>query len=143
MNIDKQVCSLEQSEKLLELGIEVDPALIWVENWDGKSHQVALNDDGAVPEFLNPVPAYTVAELGEMLNTYPAAYGYGHTWHTSYLGPYNWSASWKYTGLNQIPFSGGRNEAMARAGLLIRLLEKKVIEAKAINKYMKEVADEK
>lgn len=66
MKLEQQVCSLPLAQRLRELGVRQDSAFYW-------RAQGTLQKDWKVQYFsrgdikLNPVSAFTVAELGEML----------------------------------------------------------------------------
>jgi hypothetical protein len=69
MNLEDQVCSLELSEKLLTLGVKQKSIFVW-EYFDKKCYSVKFIPYAVVPDSLNNFklfPAFTVAELGEML----------------------------------------------------------------------------
>lgn len=62
MNLENQVTSLELSKKLKELGVKQESLYTWLHH-NHKEWKLVLGDAG-VDE---PVHAYTVAELGELL----------------------------------------------------------------------------
>ena len=69
MKIEKQVCSLNQSNKLKELGIKQKSFFYWFYEWVqfgvlvDIEHSTAPNEK---PEFVTS--AFTMSELGAMLN---------------------------------------------------------------------------
>jgi hypothetical protein len=69
MNIENQVCSLELSKRLKELGVEQESYFYWY-NYNRETWKVEPN--GQLPTFAFPldencISAFTVAELGEIL----------------------------------------------------------------------------
>lgn len=136
MNLESQVCNLELSKRLKELGVKQESLFSWV-NDRGKS---AIWDETMWSEFETPnnpkfiASAFTVAELGEML---PKGYVTGYTvWDDENKKNachwYRTDALGKAT-----PANADRNppvitetiyastEANARAKMLIYLKEKK------------------
>lgn len=115
MKIEKQVCSLNLSKKLVELGITAEP-LFW--------HTV--NIDPITPKDIiqkwqhshfdacEKYPAYTVAELGEMLPEY----------FESHRGPMlkNWYCGILEGGEDEY-FAMEATQAEAMAAMLIHLLQ--------------------
>lgn len=73
MKLENQVCSLELSKKLKELGAEQDGYYIWYKHKD-LEQQFQINPKGyqihpkqGDNKFIEWYSAFTVAELGEML----------------------------------------------------------------------------
>ena len=64
MELEKQVCNLELSKKLKELGVKQESLFYYLQYADQKPLIVGHND--ASPGWSN-YSAFTVAELGEML----------------------------------------------------------------------------
>lgn len=62
MELKNQVCSLEISKKLKELGIDQVSAFYWSANGS-----LFLGEEDHPPMKLPHISAFTVAELGEML----------------------------------------------------------------------------
>lgn len=125
MELKDQVCSLESSKRLKELGVKQESLFWWVDfinnactTKDGKgfeSHrfQCLYNDDGIYEmedkvylEIKGKYSAFTVAELGEMLRECP-------------------QLNWCYLYTGDLIFQP--TEAEARAKMLIYLLENKLI----------------
>lgn len=119
MEIIKQVCGLELSKKLKGLGCKQESLFYWTRPFDGKRHYKHILD---YKESMcwdedckhNPISAFTVAELGEMLNEYIFFEGrtIGNKWLFSF-------------GDQQAVY--GETEVEARAKMLIYLLENKLI----------------
>lgn len=70
MKIEDQVCSLELAKKLRELGVTQNSLWYWVKYGD---EYIVISDEkliihGGTPANNNVFSAFTVAELGEMLN---------------------------------------------------------------------------
>ena len=67
MKLEDQVCSLESGKRLQELGITIPAYFGWYVN--GRDEYDLLPDDNLVSMACleYKVPAYTVAELGEMM----------------------------------------------------------------------------
>jgi len=65
MKLEQQVSSLQLSKKLKELGVEQDSLFWWIEGTNGDFSLEAESNFMGQPK--NPVSAFTVAELGEML----------------------------------------------------------------------------
>jgi hypothetical protein len=134
MNIENQVCTLEQAKRLKELGIETEAAFYHIDNsiigYEGIKLRVLLNqskktgipiDSGAIKYF----PAFTVAELGEMLperyNTFrdSISTGHGKTIYWAGFDDEDEQFPWQETGPDY------KTEAECRAAMLIKLLEDK------------------
>lgn len=142
MKIEDQVCSLELAKKINELLGDKAPESYWcwVKDRDSKIWYLCLIDTiGQSGRFYNPklnhywsfdcehYPAYTVAELGEMLPDLAISLydeeGYYYLqfskimtdcWDIDLIG--DWSENLKYQARD-------KREANARAKMLIYLLE--------------------
>lgn len=148
MKLEQQVCSLELSKKLKELGVKQESVFIWMEytnkrtgetlwelsgfrNWniteagDGK-----LSGRSWKHDWDNQVSAFTVAELGEIFKV-P---GIGD-FHSTLLGADGWFCGCGFSpkkakelGLEKSEHHFiAHTEANARAKMLIYLLENKLI----------------
>lgn len=93
MELTKQVVSLELSKKLKELGFEQESLFYWYRDEDILTKKEATREDLLM--YCKPIPAYTVAELGEMLpEKVKTPYGnksflifrevYNETWDVAY-----------------------------------------------------------
>lgn len=134
MNNHTKVCTIEQSKELVEHGITVPSAFSWVE-----MDKVSLHTTLTSEKFLNHAfkkfgaesklklyPAWDVAELGIMLPElcYTAYSDESGGW-TGRCEAFN----------DSIELSGSRyvSEAIARAELLLFLLEENLIDIENIN----------
>ncbi|MCK5016595.1 MAG: hypothetical protein KAS32_05915 [Candidatus Peribacteraceae bacterium] len=128
MKLEDQVCSLELSQKLKELGVKQESRYVWVDLADprqsyGSMYKLKSSSTG----WNKPFSAFTVAELGEMLELYL---------HKSWKNANdNWMCSClvdekvddENTYSKEI-FEEAKTEADARAKMLIYLIENKLIE---------------
>lgn len=121
MNIVDQVCTLEQGKKLKELGVVQHSHFAWAYNSFGNGEtyvdsleSIYTSDRSAFdsPEII--CSAYTVAELGLML---PA---YSHSWRRN-TGMFFCVDHFKDG--DDVKLTKHENEAIARASLLIELIE--------------------
>lgn len=117
MKLEDQVCSLQLAKRLKELGVAQMGAFSWC--WEGGYflgfRQIsALHEDKPFGVFA----AFTVAELGEMLPSYP--------------GEFPWKdAEGKWWVTLETPDQYSTNtEANARAEQLIYLIESNLIDPK-------------
>lgn len=112
MKLHEQVCTIDQSKRLKELGVKQDSIFNWYKANNG--YELYFGDVEDVSKFTTTFSAFTVAELGEML-------------------PVN-AISWKYDKdgvklyrcvASDNTYSSGYfdTEAEARAAMLIYLLE--------------------
>ena len=108
MKLEDQVVSLELAKKLKELGVKQESYFCWdIRDEKILDSSICMNDE---------IPAFTVAELGEMLweaikNDYS---------QSQYLGKAYLQAFSK-------EFDDYKSEADARAKLLIHLIEQGII----------------
>ena len=107
----KQVTSIEQSKRLLELGVPAEKAgMVWVPNWtfDERTRQFVPTGDynvcfqHAAYKILEEelIPAFTVEDLLEML---PAGITYGrlHITRSSYSKGEDWRVFYKRVGVSK------------------------------------------
>ena len=122
MELKEQVCSLELAKELKELGVKQE-SLFW---WDGYTNfEDEIKLEYGKPDFVAGdamfYSAFTVAELGEML---PRGYMSFHDsigkWFCEDLDTFI------QPGYKEIP-DDYNTEAVARAKMLIYLLENKLI----------------
>ncbi len=142
MNLEQQVCGLELSKKLKELGVKQESLFRWClrvpsgttpdeQRKDGINYLIA-NDEriAASKMYLPEYAAFTAAELGEMLPTV-IEQGVGGTdglLRCSKLLQGAWSVVYEETnGDEYVPAVEADNEADARAKMLIYLIENKLI----------------
>lgn len=79
MNLKSQVCSLELSKRLKELGVKQE-SLFFYNPKDGelrRGFECFINEEGKMKWFVS---AFTVAELGEMLPEQCFTYRVGSSW---------------------------------------------------------------
>lgn len=106
MNLQYQVCTIEQAKKLKELGVKQESITTWYEDMPTIGTVVMYTvGDISVKQFA----AFTCAELGIM------------------IGSYNENDMYEING-ETYP-----TEAQARAALLIHLIENKIVEVSEIN----------
>ena len=128
MKLTLQVTSLELSQKLQALGVKHEPLFYWV--LDGRGNKAQVCWKGAVGKihsrYVSFVPAFTVAELGEMLPWEIEA----RLLHSAKSSDGGWIVFYEKNNLGfpmnqkvRIDDQGADTEADARAKLLIYLLE--------------------
>lgn len=135
MELTKQVCSLELSKKLKELGVKQESYFWWIPSTNPVHPETYLDTLKEYESFeeIQAVSAFTVAELGDMLpqtikkdeDIYyisPSANGSGlkymdYTKYENGVGIF----------LRAYPLVGADTEADARAKMLIYLLENNLI----------------
>lgn len=114
MEIEKQVCSLENSKRLKELGVVRESLFFWELNKANKyfKGKVTFGDPSLENSWAIPFPAYTVAELGEMLPEGLIVFSSGSNgWEVEF-----WVQDCEHEVVD-------KSEADARALMLIWLLE--------------------
>ncbi len=121
MKLEDQVCSLELSLKLRKLGITIPSYFVWYEapasnSWDIVRTERFI-DDGAKQRSI---PAFTVAELGEIL------IGYKHNFFP-YFCDNPRELVWVYNFGAYPEHVLAKTEADCRAKMLIHLIENKLI----------------
>lgn len=145
MKLENQVCSPKLSKKLAKLGVKQDSAFYWWTINTPKETILAIRSSNSIKDIRNTgyrttmghksdeyVSAFTVAELGELLpsqfdNTLPSfpwlvcTKDKTEEWEVGYC---------KHAEGFTDGFSSNKNEADARAGLLIFLLERNFIKLK-------------
>jgi hypothetical protein len=122
-NLENYVCTLEQSKKLCELGVEQSEALYhWVEG----NYLMRNEERNDMPPNWYPSKrigaAFTNQELGELINDEISEYNYS-IWQECTANPFCWM---KEVDCNLLVFEKtSKSEAQARAEFLIYLLENK------------------
>ena len=113
MKLEDQVCSLELSKKLKELGFKQESLWYWInmpegiQCDEGCSYTPGWKITRVGTLSFETASAYTVAELGEMLPKIYKSFKHGNKWTcNAYM---------------HIPAKNGRTEANARAKMLIYL----------------------
>lgn len=132
MKLENQVVSLELAQKMKELGFEQDSLFSYVEENIGEETEIlskneilTLEENGIFVVYV--CSAYTVAELGEMLNldNLPVF----ERWHTENNKSYKGKKVWTFEimdGAENYWFTAD-TEADARAKMLIYLKENNLI----------------
>lgn len=123
LNIKQQVCSVELSKRLKELGVLQDTLFYWNINPRPKNQY----SDSEIEAFLqygkdlihNQISAFTVAEIGKLLppHIYSVRHSEGNEWKCI-------DGDKSRLGLMHIRIT----EAECRAAMLIYLLENKLME---------------
>ena len=123
MELEKQVCSLELAKKLKELGVKRDSIHGWMHTrpfvsapagWKIRSSSAPEKWEGQA------CPAYTVAELGEMLPLETV----GQPGHVSFSVQNGKRMSWWF---GDGHMEEAETEADARAKMLVYLIENRLI----------------
>lgn len=131
MKLEDHVCSLESAKRLEELRVTQDSLFWWTidEPYELRNLQawIATSKDPKTNK-ATMVSAFTVAELGEMLpkevGYFKNTFGWRVGCDIGMLGVRNERGNYSY---NPINFEK-KNEAEARAKMLIYLIENKLIE---------------
>jgi len=116
MKPEQQVCSLELSKKLKKLGVKQESLFWWEEVVMPRAtfaELVSTKSEGTAN--MNHYPAYTVAELGEMLPKLTET-------TRGVMNDWRWRCEVKDE-KSYVTASGADTEADARAKMLIYLLE--------------------
>lgn len=135
MKIEEQVCTLEQAKRLMELGITAPAFFCWKYDYtppiviSGRFKNTGQKHFG----FNERPPAYTVAELGEMLpENNGIDYVYSYKVENAFgMGKTPWFINPPFS---EIEKQNLFTEAQARAALLIHLLESNLLTADVVNK---------
>jgi hypothetical protein len=136
MKLEAQVCSLDLAKRLWGLGIFTNAALFyWIEdrrkqprkNGSWKARLVVKEEASRIlSSSVFKYPAFTVAELGEMLPAYFTHPEYGMINLCKWKSENGWTAG--YRGYDEEHLRRhGDTEAGACAAMLIYLLENKLI----------------
>jgi len=122
MNASQQVCTREQGERLKELGVTALSLFAYQ-----REGGIVISHYAPEPfEWLSNPPAFTVAELGQMLNSEEYTIRRG-----SELSEY---ANWEWCNDdNEAAYGLFASEAEARADRLIVLLESSVVTIEQVN----------
>ena len=115
MELKDQVCSLESSKRLKELGVEQESYFYWVRNGDGYSVYDSIHH---VPAYVE-ASAFTVAELGWLTPYYNSISFY--QWDENEESGYG--CHFNNPAITEEYFATSKTEAEARALMLIYLLE--------------------
>lgn len=126
MQLESQVCSLELSKRLKELGVKQESLWWWVKHKNPPKEYPSLNKWSlcgyeSAKDIYEQYHAYTVAELGEMLPEWCFTYK---------ASKYHFQCGKYQPEQGEMEFYGaysGKTEANTRAKMLIHLLENKLI----------------
>lgn len=126
MELEKQVCSIELAKQLHALAVQQEAYWYWVPNV--RTDKPFFNWESVGTERY---PAFTVAELGQMLPRGITSCKAHETFHVHYDGT-PWLEHWNKAGLslNEVDLwalSRSTTEADARAKMLAYLLENKLV----------------
>lgn len=130
--LEKQVSSLELSQKLKELGVKQESLFYWCHKWEGSSDEDAGQDIVCYGRGYNTYTicsSFTVAELGEML---PDRVKFDDGTHLlswlvyEKMGDVHWVKYYRH-GTDTAHVEHADTEADARALCLIYLIENKLI----------------
>ena len=147
MKIDDQVCTMAQAKRLKELGIIVPLHFFWWYTGLYENDMCQLISGFSSDKGPLYFPAFTVAELGEMM---PVNFSYQdrQCFVTSEKYPNSSHTKW-ICGIHTVwahdkpviakKYCLGRTEADCRAALLIYLLETKVISTESVNEMLKKL----
>jgi hypothetical protein len=120
MQLENQVTSLPLAQRLKSLDVVTPSIFFWrgVEGYEVAYSARAENHN----EYSNAISAFTVAELGEMLQNASSSEDYVQlpSWHKKLRG-YASPSTWLGKAVDE------KTEADARAKMLIYLLENKLI----------------
>ena len=130
MKLEDQVCSIEPSKKLKELGVKHDSLFYWSYGClDELSLQIGIKEGNSLTPITN-ISAFTVAELGEML---PKIIEDGNNrnirYHLHILfreHDNDWLIKFERGNGGILHFCSDGKEADARAKMLIYLKEKEI-----------------
>ena len=129
MKLEQQVVSLELAKKMKELGFEQESLFYWHKSWNPtkkcENEPCIIFSPGVKSDELN-IPAYTVAELGEMLPLLCKSYlteMTGQRWEVNI----DIRRVKKSTYFDDPIIFYGKYEIDARAKMLIYLKENKLI----------------
>jgi hypothetical protein len=134
MKLIDQVCTLEQAQKLNDLGIVQGLSVFFYDTWMADKNKLQFNSGHQSGDGYNNAEscfsAFTVAELGVMITSdmiinWPIAVGYDNKkWHLFYTKN-------KYRDIHKSKY-----EAIVRAEMLIYLLEKGLTTVEKINQRL-------
>lgn len=150
MKTEKQVCTIEQAGKLKELGVEQtsEYAFIfrlkeWQVNHIAEFNRWAFQQEQDLIGARENYSAFTVAELGEMLETNDDQHFLMHSWNDhggewqTFLSKRKESESEEQKDhFEDVHQEVGETEAEARAEMLIWMLENKIISVESVNENL-------
>jgi hypothetical protein len=123
MTLESQLCSFELAQRLKELGVKQESLFCWTTDLDLEYLPFEIRNNEIC------IAAFTVSELGEMLPKYIIQEGHEY-YYNQILSKH--CDSWAIFYSNSFHFwdgddVGDKNEANARAKMLIYLIENKLI----------------
>lgn len=124
MRLEEQVCTLDQSRKLRKLGIESESNFNWAFN--GKEARLIwgnTDEYGARYTYWVKLPAYSVAELGDLLPDKAKAL----TGEINIIGSHKFDGEYNCFWQHQYNIIAP-TEAQARAAMLIHLIENGIVQ---------------
>lgn len=127
MKIENQVCSLEQSKRLLGLGIEGNSFFMW--HIGGVTGEWIVIDSVHSNITNEDFPAFTLSELGQMLNSETYTQRTGS--EDSEYANWEWINDGNETGSGLFGY-----EVWARADMLIACLENGSLSSENCNKRL-------
>jgi hypothetical protein len=125
MKLEDQVCSLELSKKLKELGVKQESLFYWSKLSIQKEHKLEFRTNIFTQEIIladctDYISAFTVSELGEMLPIWS---------ETARRSTDDWVCISRFhPDPDNNYYNFGKSEANARAQMLIYLIENKLME---------------
>ncbi len=140
MNLESQVCSLDLAKRLKELGVKQE-SIFRYDVWQERATLRYFTEEPIISGEI-PYAAFTSTELGEMLPDCIRAdklFNNGNTTLMDLNGHFIKSSKkddeYKIyiDGLTKITIFFSKNEANARANMLIHLIENKLITIEEIN----------
>lgn len=147
MKIENQVCALKQAKRLIELGVYAPSVFVYFKapNHSGivlggmyMRHIWILTGIAYEEEDVNITPAYTVSELGAMLDdflSFARRNGSG-IWEAKFKPVIPHEAPHRIKDAMVATFTTHKTEAEARASLLIHLLEIAWLDAEKCNERL-------
>lgn len=146
MNILKQVCTKDQGKWLLELGVKNESLFCYTGEWHVSEDPQSVDLTSTVySEFAgwaynSRIPAFTVSELGVMLSSESGKYVV-QTAYNDHFGEWNCEYFVMKETDEEIEWQlehseEWESEAVARAHMLIHLLEKKKLTVEEVNQRL-------
>lgn len=123
MKLENQVCSLEISMRLKELGIKQESIFLW-EYFDEKCYSVKFNPYAVVPNTFNNWKVYSAFTAQELLEIIPENIDHGYL---SVVKANIYCVRYELTDIKYYP---NKNLADSCAYLLIYLIENNLMEIK-------------
>ena len=139
MKLNKQVCSFELAKQLKELGFKQESYFIWVDKFPifnnkeiittTESFKLQLNNsilsEQAISSFVKTYPAFTVAELGDVLPLSSEEQGQIEWTCEKVVNGWEYDITEHY--FRQLIYGIEKTEVDARSKMIICLKENKII----------------